>query len=412
MTDPFDALRIPLVPVPPDPDFARALRARVERALLGTDEEPAPSPEKMALHAVTPYLTVVDAPAAVAFYVAAFGARRRGEPIAMPDGRIGHAEIVVGDSVLMLAEEFPELDLLAPIHRGGASQSLHVELDDPDAAVERAVARGAVLERPVTDSSHGRGGVVRDLSGHRWMVSEPSGPRSGEISYAALWTRNVALAGRFYARVLGWTTVPSPDREGRPVRQVTDLAMPVGIRGTDRAPTLALHYVVPDVDAAVALVRAAGGTAAEPTDRSDGRTADCVDDQGLPFALVAPATGLRRHTSGRGELDYVLLRVPDATRARAFYGTVLGWRFRPGTGSAYWHPEPSGGPSYPGMGLEGGHAEATAVPWFRVPDLDAAVATVRAAGGRRIGPVRRRRGGGPRIECADDQGARFGLTQL
>jgi predicted enzyme related to lactoylglutathione lyase len=64
------------------------------------------------------------------------------------------------------------------------------------------------------------------------------------------------------------------------------------------------------------------------------------------------------------------------------------------------------------MGLEGGHAEATAVPWFRVPDLDAAVATVRAAGGRRIGPVRRQRGGGPRIECADDQGARFGLTQL
>src|SRR5918999_652823 len=261
MTDPFDALRIPLVPVPPDPDFARALRARVERALLGTDEEPAPLPEKMALHAVTPYLIVVDAPAALAFYVAAFGARRRGEPIAMPDGRIGHAEIVIGDSVLMLAEEFPELDLLAPIHRGGASQSLHVELDDPDAAVERAVAPGAGLERPVTDSSHGPGRVVRDPSGHRWMVSAQSGPRPGEISYASLWTHNVALAGRFYARVLGWTTVPSPDREGRPVRQVTDLATPVGIRGTDRAPTLVLHYVVPDVDAAVALVRAAGGSA-------------------------------------------------------------------------------------------------------------------------------------------------------
>ena len=253
---------------------------------------------------------------------------------------------------------------------------------------------------------------MRSPAAPSWSGRAPSGPRPGEISYATVLTRNVALAGRFYTRVLGWTTVPSPDREGRPVRQVTDLATPVGIRSTDRAPTLVLHYVVPDVDAAVALVRAAGGTAGTPTDRSDGRTADCVDDQGLPFTLVSPATGMRRRSSGRGELDYVLLRVPDATRARAFYGTVLGWRFRPGTGSAYWQPEPSGGPSHPGMGLEGRPAEATVVPWFRVPDLDAAVAAVRAAGGRRIGPARRQRGGGPRIECADDQGARFGLSQL
>jgi predicted enzyme related to lactoylglutathione lyase len=107
----------------------------------------------------------------------------------------------------------------------------------------------------------------------------------------------------------------------------------------------------------------------------------------------------------------VLLRVPDTTRARAFYGTVLGWRFRPGTGPGYWHPEPSGGPSEPASGLEGGHAEAVAVPWFRVADLDTALAAVREAGGRAVGPVRHQRGG-PRIECADDQGTRFGLAQL
>ena len=404
MIDPFDALRTPPAPVAPDPEFARALRARIERALLATDEEPAPS-EPVALHAVTPYLTVADATEAIALYVEAFGARSRGEPILMPDGRIGHAEIVIGDSVLMLAEEFPEMHLLAPVHRGGASQSLHLEVPDPDAAVERAVARGAVLERPVADGPYGRGGVVRDPSGHRWMVSALSGPRPGQITYAALCTRDVALADRFYARVLGWRTVPSP------IRQVRDRALPLGLRGTDRPPTLAPYYAVPDVDVAVALVRAAGGTADEPADRSYGRAADCVDDQGLPFTLVAPTGPGPGRPDAPGELDYVLLRVPDTTRARAFYGTVLGWRFRPGAGPGYWHPEPAAGPTTPGFGLEGGHAAAVAVPWFRVPDLDAALAAVRAAGGRGVGPVRHQRGG-PRAECADDQGAGFGLAQL
>ncbi|TWF79648.1 putative glyoxalase superfamily protein PhnB [Pseudonocardia hierapolitana] len=411
MTDPFDALRSPSVPVAPDPGFARALRARIERALLATDGEPAPS-EGVAPHAVTPYLTVADADEAIALYADAFGARRRGEPIMMPDGRIGHAEIVIGDSVLMLAEEFPEMDLLAPVHRGGASQSLHVEVPDPDAAVERAVARGGVLERPVADGPYGRGGVVRDPSGHRWMVSAPSGPRPGQITYAAFWTRDVARADRFYGRVLGWRTVPSPNADGLPTRQVSDLALPLGLRATDRAPTLAPYYAVPDVDAAAELVRAAGGTAAEPGDRSYGRAAECVDDQGLPFTLVAPSGGgPRRSPDGPGELDYALLRVPDTTRARAFYGTVLGWRFRPGTGPGYWHPEVAGGPSAPGSGLEGGHADAVVVPWFRVPDLDTALTAVQQAGGRAVGPVRHQRGG-PRIECIDDQGARFGLAQL
>jgi predicted enzyme related to lactoylglutathione lyase len=410
MIDPFDALRTPPAPVAPDPEFARALRGRIERALLATDGEPGPS-EAVALHAVTPYLTVADAAAAIALYAEAFGARRRGEPILMPDGRIGHAEVVIGDSVLMLAEEFPEMDLLAPVHRGGASQSLHLEVPDPDSAVGRAVARGGVLERPVADGPHGRAGVVRDPSGHRWIVSAQSHPRTGQMTYAALWTREVERADRFYARVLGWTTVASPNRDGRPTRQVSDLALPLGLRGTDHAPTLAPSYAVPDVDAAVALVRAAGGTTGEPADRAYGRAADCVDDQGLPFTLVAPTAGPRRRPDGPGELDYVLLRVPDTTRARAFYGTVLGWRFRPGTGPGYWHPEPAGRPSEPGSGLEGGHADAVVVPWFRVPDLDTALAAVREAGGRTVGPVRHQRGG-PRIECADDQGARFGLAQL
>jgi uncharacterized glyoxalase superfamily protein PhnB len=208
MTDAFDALRIPDVPAAPDLEFASGLRARVERALLAPREVPmsvaeatttdvaAPS-QPPSQHTITPYLAAADARAALDFYADAFGATQQGEPIVMPDGRVGHVEIVVGDSVLMLADEYPELDLLAPVTRGGPSQSLRLEVADPDAVVQRAVAAGAVLERPVADSPHGRGGVVRDPSGHRWMVSHEarrrrrhgretsSTPRSGRTTSSA-----------------------------------------------------------------------------------------------------------------------------------------------------------------------------------------------------------------------------------
>ena len=176
MTDAFDALRIPDAPAAPDLEFASGLRARVERALLAPLEDPmsvtearpprgrtiqSPSQPDTRTRSLRTSPPPTPAPPST-FYVDAFGAAQRGEPIVMPDGRIGHVEIEVGDSVLMLADEYPELDLLAPVTRGGPSQSLRLEVADPDAVVQRAVAAGGVLERPVTDSPHGRGGVVRD----------------------------------------------------------------------------------------------------------------------------------------------------------------------------------------------------------------------------------------------------------
>ena len=118
MTDPLDALRAPIRPADPDPGFARALRTRLERALLDPREDPMTTLEAprttARMHALTPYLAVTDAVAAVEFYVAAFGAVRRGAPILMPDGRTAHVEVALGDSVLMLADEFPEMGLAAP----------------------------------------------------------------------------------------------------------------------------------------------------------------------------------------------------------------------------------------------------------------------------------------------------------
>ncbi|QJY44749.1 VOC family protein [Pseudonocardia broussonetiae] len=391
MTDPLDALRAAAVPVDPDPAFARALRARLERALLSPVEDTvttvlsAPSGAAR-LRSLAPYLAVTDAAAALDFYVTAFGGVPRGEPVVMPDGRVGHAEVALGDSVLMLAEEFPELGLLAPVTRGGVSQSLRLEVADPDAVVARAVAAGGVLERAVADFPHGRGGVVLDPSGHRWMVSRDVAPaRPGDVVYASLWTADVERAERFYAAVVG------------------DLGR-LRITAGDPSAGLFLCYAVTDVDAATDVVRAAGGTARPPEVREYGRVADCVDDQGLAFALhegEAPAVALP---------EYAELRVPDSVRARAFYATVLGWGFAPGAnGGDYWNGTVDGERTRPRTGLAGGAAVPSVVPTFRVPDTEAALAAVRAGGGTAQETVEARFG--RMTACVDDQGTAFRLLQ-
>jgi PhnB protein len=121
-------------------------------------------------HSVTPYLVVDDAAAALDFYARAFGAV---EVLRMPMGdRIGHAEIRIGDSHVMLADEFPEMDKLGPKSRGGPTASLMIYLDDVDAAFARALAAGATQERPVADQFYGdRSGSLFDPFGHSWMLS-------------------------------------------------------------------------------------------------------------------------------------------------------------------------------------------------------------------------------------------------
>jgi uncharacterized glyoxalase superfamily protein PhnB len=125
------------------------------------------------MNTLSVYLCVADGRRAVRWYTEAFDARRRGEPYIMPDGRLGHAELEIGDSVLMLADEWPELDLLSPTTRGGPSMSVYLEAADADATVERAVGLGARLAGAVTDEPHGRQGTVIDPFGHRWMIVSP-----------------------------------------------------------------------------------------------------------------------------------------------------------------------------------------------------------------------------------------------
>jgi PhnB protein len=121
-------------------------------------------------HSVTPYLSVKDAAAAIAFYQRAFGAV---EKTRYTDGaRIGHAELRIGDSIVMLADEYPEMGFNAPPAGSLSSVSMMLYVTDVDAVVARAVAAGARLERPVADQFYGdRLGTVIDPFGQRWYLA-------------------------------------------------------------------------------------------------------------------------------------------------------------------------------------------------------------------------------------------------
>jgi len=120
-------------------------------------------------HSVTPHLTVRGAAEAIDFYKRAFGARERGR-MPGPDGKtIMHAEVQIGDSIVFLADEFPDMGCRAPQTLGGTTGTLHIYVKDVDRAFQRAVAAGAEVRMPVTDMFWGdRYAKVADPFGHEW----------------------------------------------------------------------------------------------------------------------------------------------------------------------------------------------------------------------------------------------------
>lgn len=124
----------------------------------------------MTIKEMFPYLHVRNAAQAIDFYTNAFGAKERFR-LTEPGGRIGHAELDFGGMTLMLADEYPEFGIRGPQSIGGTSVSVHLHVDDADAAIRRAAKAGAVVEREPQDEFYGeRGGVVRDPFGHRWNI--------------------------------------------------------------------------------------------------------------------------------------------------------------------------------------------------------------------------------------------------
>jgi len=122
-------------------------------------------------HSITPYLFIKGAAAAIEFYKSVFGATERMR-MPGPDGRIMHAELKIGDSVVMLSDENPQMGALSPQTIGGTGSGVNVYVADVDAATQKAVDLGAQLVRPVKDQFYGdRSGSIIDPFGHLWSVA-------------------------------------------------------------------------------------------------------------------------------------------------------------------------------------------------------------------------------------------------
>jgi PhnB protein len=144
--------------------------------------------QKAPLQTLRAHATVHDAKAAIDFYVKAFGAVEQFR-LVEPSGRVGHAEIKIGDSVLMMNDEYPDFGARSPASVGGSPVAFHIQVPDADAAVERAVKAGATVVRPVQDEFYGdRMGMVACPFGYRWSLVTPK----EQVSPAEMqkrWTR-------------------------------------------------------------------------------------------------------------------------------------------------------------------------------------------------------------------------------
>jgi PhnB protein len=122
-------------------------------------------------HTATPYLAVDDAAEALEYYKKAFGAKERGRMEA-PDGKIGHAEIQIGDSLVMLSDPFPQATTRTPKELGGTTASVFLYVEDVDAFVQKAIDAGATVTMEVADQFWGeRFGTITDPFGHSWSVA-------------------------------------------------------------------------------------------------------------------------------------------------------------------------------------------------------------------------------------------------
>jgi uncharacterized glyoxalase superfamily protein PhnB/catechol 2,3-dioxygenase-like lactoylglutathione lyase family enzyme len=307
MTDPFEALREPVTPVDPDPGFARRLRLRLSREIFAPTASTAPTGGTMSQQtvtigaerepawppALTPYIVVSDARRAMDWYIEVFGAQRRGELHVNADGTIGHAEVGIGDAVLMFAEPsglWPDVPVRAPDSPATFSHTLHLQVGDVDGTTERARRGGASVEREPADQPYGRASVLVDPFGHRWILLRPPAGatrlRQGDVANVALMTPDSGRAREFYEAVL---QVPFSSTHPGAWR-TEETSPPLAILPSQEAePEVQLSFRVDDIAAAVERVRAAGGRAGEPGRRRFGLSAECTDDQGTTFRLWQPA---------------------------------------------------------------------------------------------------------------------------
>jgi PhnB protein len=148
-------------------------KAKLQEQLIRRDSmsSPAPQHETNPVRSVSLYMCVADASAAIEFYREAFGAKELMR-LTEPDGRIGHAEIQIGNAVVMISDEYPDYGTVSPQTIGGSSVKIHLEVTDVDTFAERAIKAGATLVRPIEDQFYGdRAGQIADPFGYTWIVA-------------------------------------------------------------------------------------------------------------------------------------------------------------------------------------------------------------------------------------------------
>jgi uncharacterized glyoxalase superfamily protein PhnB len=301
--DPFETLREPIAPLAPNRAFAENLRRRVAEG-LGLTPPPGQhltvreyTPAR--LHSLTPYLSCQRADLAIEWYEQVFGAVLLGPPIIMDDGHVGHAELRVGDTVFMLADEYAAEQVFSPATLGGNSVGLMLYVPDADATYALAVANGAEAVRPVSIAYGARAGVIRDPFGHRWFietaieiddlpVEDRDGRRFGDVGYITLEVADGARAKRFFESLFGWNVAQGHEPDSFHIASITP---PSGIHGRPGDPEVRLYFRVDDLEVAAARVRELGGEVLRIEQYDSGGNAECVDDQGLRFDLFRPRPG-------------------------------------------------------------------------------------------------------------------------
>ena len=260
----------------------------------------------------------------------------------------------IGDGVLYLADEYPELGLKAPDPQA-SSVSLMLHVTDTDATLERAREHGRDVQREPYENYGARNATIVDPFGHRWMLSGPvtGAPiqiQHGDVGYVSVWTPDADRAAAFYGHVLGWNYDPE-------THQVTNTKERIGI------------YCVAGPPHAVLLLRGGrprwrtashrGRRRIRSTNSSSSTSARCsgaTDPQGTSFAVFQPNPGQARpelNGSGPGELSYITYEVTDSGRVQGVLqpGAVLDLRTGPhrrrlagqadppdGRGRRWWRP--------------------------------------------------------------------------
>ena len=287
----------------PSTSFYQELKEQLTRsnAMSSTVQKLDP----MTVRKFSTYICVSNASAAIDFYIAAFGAKELMR-LAEPSGKIGHAELQIGESNLKISDEYPEYGSLSPQSLGGSPVKLHLQVENVDEFARRAVAMGAVITRPIEDQFYGdRAGHLKDPFGYTWIVSthikdvslsemqeefdsfskqeEAPTRREGYHSVTPYITvQKAAELVDFVKQAFGATevfrTTGSAGGLHCEVRIGESMVMIGGGPGMAERPT-AIHLYVPDVDETFRRAIAAGATSLfEPADQPYGERSGAVED--------------------------------------------------------------------------------------------------------------------------------------